>query len=261
MQKIFGVIPARFSSVRLPGKLLLPISGKTLLQWTWERAKQCSLFEDVLIATDDERIFKEAKSFEAKVFMTPQNIPSGTDRIVHLLRQVPSLQEASAIVIVQGDEPLLEREVMEKVSKLLIDDQEVLCGTAVTPLKEEKEALSPHVVKCVMDKNQWALYFSRAMIPYGKSGLFKEDQLYYRHLGIYAYRPTFLLHLASLPQTALQLAEDLEQLKVLENGYRIKVAIVESHGVGVDTREDLQQVERILCKQNISSSQAESAHP
>jgi 3-deoxy-manno-octulosonate cytidylyltransferase (CMP-KDO synthetase) len=254
------MIPARYGSGRFEGKPLAPIAGTTLLQRTYESALKCQSFDSLIVATDDKRIFDHVKNFRGEVVMTSTQCATGTDRVIEALKNFPRHSDQDIVVIVQGDVPCIEAEVIQQVIDILKYDSLAVASTAVIPLISEEEAYNPSVVKCVVDRQQNALYFSRALIPHGHKGKFNPKIPYYHHVGLYAYRYDFLMnHLASLPQTPLQLAEDLEQLKVLENGYRMKVAIVNSHSIGVDTPEDIKKVEELLCKkQNTFSSQAAS---
>ena len=250
--KILGVIPARFASLRLPGKPLLPILGKSLLQRTFENAKKATLLDKLLIATDHEGIFDHAFSFGGEVIMTPQNCMNGTDRIAFLLQERPDLLQADAIVNIQGDDPCIDPLSIEKAVHLLLEDPLASMATIITPLKSEEDALNPSIVKCVKDLNDNALYFSRALIPSNKKQAFSFQSPYFQHIGLYVYRPEFLLRYLSLKASPLQLEEDLEQLKALEYGYRIKVAMTDYSGTGVDTPEDLIKLEKWLCAQNSS---------
>jgi 3-deoxy-manno-octulosonate cytidylyltransferase (CMP-KDO synthetase) len=259
--QIIGIIPARYGSTRFPGKPLFYISGKTLLQRTYENAKRSSVLDDLIVATDDQRIFDHVQSFGGKVVMTSENCPTGTDRLAEVLEKYPNWTQAAAIVNIQGDEPCLDPATVNEVARILISDPQADMSTAATPLLSEEDAQSSSIVKCVMDQFQNALYFSRALIPSNKKQNFNSKVSYFRHLGIYAYRPHFLLKYQKLSATPLQIAEDLEQLKVLEHGYRIKVAIVDHVSIGVDTPEDVNKVEQWLCKQNSFLSQAASVHP
>lgn len=247
-KKVLGVIPARFESTRFPGKPLAKILGKTLIQRTYENAKQCEDLNDLVVATDDQRIFDHVVAFGGNVVMTSVYCQTGTDRIAEVVFSNKKYDEYDTIINIQGDEPCIETEVISKVIYAL-DDQASM-STAVMKLESEVEALDPSIVKCVFDKNGNALYFSRALIPGNKTLHYKPNVDYYRHLGIYCFKRDFLLKFATLNETPLQLAEDLEQLKVLEHGYKIKVAIVHSTSIGVDTPEDIKKIETILCKQN-----------
>lgn len=241
-----AIIPARYESLRLPGKPLTKIAGKSLIQRTWENTEKCGLFSQVIVATDDERIRDHVESFGGKARMTSPDCPTGTDRIIEVLNADQALQESACIVNVQGDEPCLETSVMLAVISALSTDDEAVCSTACVPIESQEELLDPHWVKCVIDQENSALYFSRGLIPHGKEGAIQPKVPYYHHLGIYAYRPDFLLKWAKLPPTPLQQAEDLEQLKILEHGYKIHVAVVKSSSFGIDTQEDINRIEKRL---------------
>lgn len=250
--KVLGIIPARFGSTRFPGKPLVPILGKTLIQRTYENAKNCSILDSVVVATDDERIAKHVLEFGGDVVMTSDDCPTGSDRLAEALQTYYANENVAAVVNIQGDEPCLEPEVIKAVVTLLLNDPEASMSTAIVKIESEEEALSTSVVKCVIDLNGNAIYFSRSLIPGNKSGKYNPKTTYYKHLGIYAYRPEFLLEYTKLPQTPLQIAEDLEQLKVIEHGYLLKAAVVDTCCIGVDTPEDIKKIEKILCKQNTS---------
>lgn len=251
--RILGIIPARYSSTRLPGKPLRLIAGKSLIQRTYENAARCRKLEALVVATDDQRIYDHVSSFGGRAVMTAPECPTGTDRLVHALNLKAEWLNTALVVNIQGDEPCLEPVVIENIIESLEASPQAVMATPIAKIHEKNEALDPSVVKCVIDQNHFALYFSRGLVPYGKKGEFSQNITYYRHIGLYVYRKEFLMRFSSLAPTPLQLAEDLEQLKVLESGYRIKTAVVESQSIGVDTPEDLQKVERLLCKQNTSS--------
>jgi 3-deoxy-manno-octulosonate cytidylyltransferase (CMP-KDO synthetase) len=251
--KILGIIPARFASTRLPGKLLIPILGKTLLQRTFENARQAAILDHLLIATDDERILTHVQQFGGQAIMTSASCPTGTDRLAEVLQKYPEWLHAEAVVNIQGDEPCVDPRAIEAAIRLLLEDPQASMATLITPLHSEEEALNPSIVKCVKDEKNNALYFSRSLIPANKKQQFNPQGPYYRHIGLYVYRPAFLLHYQSLSPTPLQLEEDLEQLKVLEHGYRIKVAVTHKASIGVDTPEDLHKIEQWICTQNIFS--------
>jgi len=243
--KVLGVIPARFGSVRFPGKPLAEISGKTLIQRTFENAKRCTLFGEIVVATDDERIAEHVASFGGKAIMTSEECPTGTERIAEAVGK-GGFDDVEIVVNVQGDEPTLEPQVIERVITELANDPKAVMSTVVVKIQSEEEANDHHVVKCVIDEDSHALYFSRALIPSGKTGKWREDFTYYKHIGLYGFRREFLLRYSDLEPTPLQKAEDLEQLKVLEHGHKIKVAIVDSEAIGVDTPEDLQKLKKLL---------------
>ncbi|MCB1112091.1 MAG: 3-deoxy-manno-octulosonate cytidylyltransferase [Chlamydiales bacterium] len=259
--RIVAIIPARYDSARFPGKLLADMMGKTVLQRTYENALQCPLLDHVIVATDSEKIALHVREFGGEVIMTSADCPSGSDRIAEAVKNSPELTECEIIINIQGDEPDLHPSTVEKVIQLLLDDPDANMSTAIIRLNNDEEAQDPSVVKCVVDEEGYALYFSRALIPHGKTGAFNSETVYYKHIGIYGYRREFLLRFAQLPQSPLQKAEDLEQLKAMEHGYRIKTVEVEHDVIGINTVEDLKKkLKELECKQNISLSQAESVH-
>lgn len=258
---VIAFIPARWASTRFPGKPLALISGKTLIQRTYENARRCTYLQKVIVATDDQSIYDHVAGFGGDVVMTFDSCTTGTDRIVEAVKHSPELQQADIILNIQGDEPCIDPEVIKSVIRCLEKDEKAVMSTAVSKLHLKEEAMSSSVVKCVMDQEQNALYFSRSLIPGNRSGDFLPNEVYYKHIGIYGFRTAFLLQYAELKKTPLQLTEDLEQLKVLEHGYRIKAAVVEYESIGVDLPEDIKKIEKLLCKQNTSLSQEESALP
>ena len=243
---VIGVIPARFASSRFPGKPLVPIAGKILLQRVVEQCRKASTLREVVVATDDERIRQVASGF-CRVEMTSPDHPSGTDRVAEAASRV---EGCDAVVNIQGDEPLIDPSVIESVARLLAEGAEM--STAATPIREVEEMESPNVVKVVVSTEGRALYFSRRTIPYLRdaAGRSPGEQLaafpFLKHLGIYGYRRETLLRLVRLPVSALEQAERLEQLRALENGVPIAVATVDYDSVGVDVPPDVQKVERIL---------------
>lgn len=245
---IIGIIPARYASTRFPGKMLAPILGKSLIQRTYENAKRYKDFKELIVLTDDERIYSHVTSFGGKALMTSASCQTGTDRIVEALLKYPELQEHDYVVNIQGDEPLLDMRVIRETLELLMEDPEAAMATAVVRIKSQEEALSPSCVKCVMDLKGNALYFSRSLIPYNRETSF-DFTSYYRHLGLYCFRGDFLLQYKNLCPTPLQMIEDLEQLKVLEHGFRIKVATVSDTASTphVDLPSDIERVEKMLC--------------
>ena len=257
--RVVGIIPARYHSTRLPGKLLRPILGKTLLQWTYENAKKALSLDDLFVATYEEVISHHVQEFGGRYIYTHANCLNGTECVAAAIKAEPDLLNADVIINIQGDEPCLSKETIDCVVKVLLENPEASMATAVTKISTKEEALSFSIVKCVMDQKGRALYFSRQLLPSGKMQGWKEDFPYFRHIGIYAYRPSFLQELVQLPATPLQLQEDLEQLKVLEYGYQIQVAQVATATIGVDVPEDIKKVEQWLCKQNTFLLQEGSA--
>ncbi len=257
------IIPARYGSTRFPGKLLSPLSGKPVIRHVYERAMTATLADRVIVATDSDKIYQTVRSFGGDAVMTSSEHPSGTDRIA----EVASGADYDIIVNVQGDEPLIMGEMIDSVISLL-EDSRADMGTLAKRIEDTDEVFDPNVVKAVFDTQGFALYFSRAPIPFYREefeGLrvtgcefrVKEKETlnlepgtlnleFYKHIGIYSYRRDVLLRLTELPQSALEKAEKLEQLRALENGYKIKIGITGHETIGVDTREDMEKVERWL---------------
>lgn len=242
MMKVLGVIPARYQSTRLPGKPLLTIGNKPMIQWVYEKALTARLIQDVLVATDDQRIYDAVKAFGGRVEMTAASHPTGTDRLAEVARR----NEADLIINIQGDEPLIQGEVIDSIVRPLLDDSGLAMSTAKVRLTDPGQINEPSVVKVVTNESGDALYFSRSPIPFPRNG---EHAQYYKHIGLYGYRRDFLLKYIDLPQTPLELAESLEQLRALGHGYRIKVVEVAAETIGVDTPEDLERVRQILAGQ------------
>jgi 3-deoxy-manno-octulosonate cytidylyltransferase (CMP-KDO synthetase) len=241
------VIPARYASTRLPGKALMPLAGKPIIQWVYERASAAGAHE-VLIATDDDLIVSAAHSFGAEVVMTATGHASGTDRIAEVAR-LRGWSPASVVVNVQGDEPLMPAALIRQVAVLLAAHANADIATLASPITTVSEFLDPNTVKVVADAAGRALYFSRAPIPWNRdgatAGLASQRDLSgaRRHLGIYAYRVAALLRLAALPVSALENSEKLEQLRALEDGFDIRVGEAAEHpGPDVNTLADLERV-------------------
>jgi len=236
--KIVGIIPARYSATRLPGKPLADICGKPLIQYVYEQARKSKLLEDVIVATDDERILEAVEKFGGKAVMTSPYHPSGTDRCAEVARKI----DCDFVINIQGDEPLIPPEVIDEVAKALMESDEETPMTSAATIANEEERENSNVVKVVTDQKGIALYFSRSPIPFYRNQVAPT----LRHIGIYGYRKDFLLKFVSLPQTPLEKTESLEQLRALENGFRIKIVLVDYSPVGVDTPEDLERVRRLL---------------
>ncbi|MBI5328680.1 MAG: 3-deoxy-manno-octulosonate cytidylyltransferase [Deltaproteobacteria bacterium] len=245
--KVIAIIPARYASTRLNGKPILDIGGKPMVQWVYERARKASLVNDVIIATDDKRIFDAVNGFGGNVVMTSVSHKSGTDR----LAEVAANLKCDIVVNVQGDEPLIAPEMIDEAIKPLVGDSEVDMATLKTKITDEDDINSPNVVKVVTDKSGFALYFSRLPIPYVRDGSQKSEirsqkqDVHYKHIGLYVYRKDFLLMFAKMKPTHLEEMEKLEQLRALENGCKIKVVETKYNSIGVDTKEDLERVKRI----------------
>jgi len=240
MAKVAIIIPARYASTRLPGKPLIKIHDKTIIQWVYERACQSKLAQEVIVATDDERIYQSVKEFGGQVNMTASSHLSGSDRIAEIAKEN---QEMEIIVNVQGDEPLIIPESIDGAIQALISDKNADISTLIREITDNEEVLNPNVVKVVTDNCGKALYFSRAAIPYEReSGQTK----FYAHIGLYAYRRQSLLKMTQLEQTNLEKAECLEQLRALQSGMSIKTVVVDYKPIGIDTPEDVEEFKRYL---------------
>ena len=239
------VIPARYASSRLPGKPLLAIAGRPMLQHVFERAQQSGAAE-IVIATDDARIEAAATSFNASVCMTRADHNSGTERIAEVVAQM-GWDEDTIVVNVQGDEPLIPPSLISQVASGLSAHALAVVSTLATPIVASQETQDPNVVKTVLDQDGFALYFSRAAIPYDRDGNGAGDVQMLRHIGLYAYRAGFLARYSQLQPSPLETTEKLEQLRVLWHGLKIHVGIANKvPGPGVDTKADLERVESLM---------------
>lgn len=247
--RIAAIIPARYKSTRLPGKVLADIAGKPMIQHVYERASECSCLTEVTVATDDERVEQAVCNFGGRCVMTASDHTSGTDRIA----EVAAGDDCDIVVNIQGDEPLIRPAVIDAAVKPFLEDETLRMGTVATAITGERELQDPSAVKVVVDRSGLALYFSRAAIPYfqpGESG----DAFDHRpagarplkHIGLYVYTTETLLWLSQQPQTPLEKCEKLEQLRALENGCPIRVVQVDYSPIGVDTPEDLQHVRGLM---------------
>jgi len=241
---VIGIIPARFSSTRFQGKVLADIMGKPMLQHVWERAKQSRLLEDLVIACDEEKVAKAAQEFGAKVVMTAKGHTCGSDRIIEVVNPI----DVKIVINIQADEPLIHPTMIDSVAQALLDNSSVSMATVMKAIDEPEVINDPNVVKVVIDKNNFALYFSRSPIPFHA----KESEItlpvYFKHIGLYGYTKDFLFIYKNLPVSFLEKAERLEQLRVLEEGFRIKVIETKYDTIGVDTPEDLEKVKEYLMK-------------
>jgi 3-deoxy-manno-octulosonate cytidylyltransferase (CMP-KDO synthetase) len=248
--KVVGIIPARYASTRLPGKALKLILGKPMIQRVLERCQSAQCLDAVWVATDDERIASAVESIGGQVVMTSPHHPSGTDRLAEAVSKI----EADVVVNLQGDQPFLSAEMIAEGVQPLLDDPALPMATLMHPILRPEDFANPAVVKVVLDCAGNALYFSRSIIPYPQQAL---PHAVFEHVGLYVYRRDFLLTLASLPPTPLEQIESLEQLRVLENGYKLRV--VETHvadheftGFSVDTPDDLERAEQMLRERGLS---------
>jgi 3-deoxy-manno-octulosonate cytidylyltransferase (CMP-KDO synthetase) len=242
---VVGVLPARWGSTRFPGKPLHSIAGKPLIQHVWERCRNCSRLDEILVATDDERIFQTVENFGGRAVMTSPDHPTGTDRIAEALRAAP---QATHIVNIQGDEPLIDPALIDELAANMTADPALDMATAANPLDPADPALAdPNVVKVVTALDGRALYFSRSPLPFFRNAVPGLPVL--RHKGIYAYSRSFLERFVIWPPSPLEKAESLEQLRALENGASIKVLLTNDASPGVDTPEQAREIEAILSQQ------------
>lgn len=246
--RVIAVIPARFQSSRFPGKPLVKILGKAMIQRTWEQAKQAKTLETVVVATDDERIATFCRDFGAEVVMTSADCENGTLRCCEAVETL-GYERWDAVVNIQGDEPLVDPTAIDAVVMALQEAPKAVCSTAVAPL-EISDAFNFNRVKCVVDRKGYALYFSRALIPANKEGSTNHNFPYLLHLGLMCYDSAFLLQYGKMDSTPLQREEDLEQLRILEEGHKIKVVCIDHQAHGVDSPDDIQKIEAILTRKN-----------
>lgn len=242
--KFIGLIPARYASTRFPGKPLALLGGKPVIQRVYEQVT--SVLDDACVATDDERIYNYVKEFGGKVVMTRTDHKSGTDRIEEAIEKIGG--DYDVIVNIQGDEPFIQRSQIETVCSCF-DDEETQIATLGKPFTSMDAVANPNSPKIVVDNNNFAMYFSRSIIPFvrGKEQTEWLDHYpFLKHLGIYAYRREVLRKITQLPQSSLEIAESLEQLRWLQNGFKIKVGLTDIETVGIDTPEDLERAEREL---------------
>ncbi|MFA6357560.1 MAG: 3-deoxy-manno-octulosonate cytidylyltransferase [Candidatus Omnitrophota bacterium] len=241
---VIGVIPARYSSTRFAGKVLADIMGKPMLQHVWERARQSRMLDDLIIACDDEAILKAAKKFGAHAVMTSKEHTCGTDRISEVVNPL----DVKVIINIQGDEPLVHPMMINSVARALLEDPSLNMATLMRKIEDSMQVFDPNVVKVVVDKNNFALYFSRAPIPFLAPNADIEQVTYYKHIGLYGYTKDFLFTYKNLPASNLEKTEKLEQLRVLSEGFKIKVIETTFDTVGVDTVQDLEKVKAQLQK-------------
>ncbi|MHB1686853.1 MAG: 3-deoxy-manno-octulosonate cytidylyltransferase [Ignavibacteriaceae bacterium] len=239
---IVGIIPARFASSRLLGKPLADIGGKPMIQHTYESALKSKLINEIIIAVDDEKVARVAKNFGAKVVLTPKNISTGSDRIAYVAK---GLTSAKVIVNIQGDEPFIQGAMIDQAIEPLLFDKSVNVSTLAKRIETIQELKSPSIPKVVFDYQNNALYFSRSPIPFVRDARTNFERInkaeIYKHIGLYVYRKDYLLKFTSLEPTDLEQAEKLEQLRMLENGFKIKVVVTEYDNLAVDTPEDLER--------------------
>ncbi|MDA0986599.1 MAG: 3-deoxy-manno-octulosonate cytidylyltransferase [Bacteroidetes bacterium] len=245
---IAAIIPARYNSQRLPAKPLADILGKSMIQRVYERATLSEKISTIIVATDDERIQRVVESFDGNVMMTPSSLVSGTDRVAYVSAKIG----AEIIVNIQGDEPLINPEVIDGSIDILLSSEEAQIGTAVKRITNNDELINPSVVKVILGEKHRALYFSRSVIPFIRDSENKTDWIkehaFYKHFGIYVYRRGALLDFPKLKISSAEEAEKLEQLRFLANGYNISAYITTHDSIPVDTNDDLEKVRKIFSK-------------
>ena len=257
--KATAIIPARYSSSRLPGKPLIEIKGKPLIQYVYERVQSSSV-QQVIVATDDERIVSAVRKFGGEAVLTSPLHRSGTERVAEVAAGI----ESAIVVNVQGDEPLIQPEAIDRAITPFSQDQSIMVTTLIAPIENGADLYNPHVVKVVVDHDGFALYFSRSPIPYprdlleeAKDEALKDPELikqldknalrgFWQHIGLYAFRRAFLLKLTALPPSRLEKQEKLEQLRIVENGYKIKTVMCSTPSIGIDTPEDIERLRSLI---------------
>lgn len=244
--KVVVVIPARYASMRLPGKPLVSLAGKPMIQRVYERAKLATRANRVVVATDDERIVRAVEGFGGEARMTRSDHRTGTERVA----EVAAHEEGDVFVNVQGDEPLLDPAAVDTAVESLLEEPASAIGTVATPIKTPADIMDPNVVKTVLDFDGNALYFSRAPVPWVRDTASKIQVRHLKHLGLYVFQREALLEYPTLPQGELERIEQLEQLRWLENGWKIRVAEVEHDAVSVDVPEDVARVEKLLASES-----------
>lgn len=242
MRKL-GVIPARYNSTRFEGKPLAMIYGHSMIEWVYKRTLKSNL-DEVIVATDDKRIYDEVIKFGGKVMLTSKKHETGTDRIVEVAKQYDDFE---IIINIQGDEPLIETSIINELADAF-EKEQIDMASVKYKIEDKNEIENPNAVKVVTDENDFAMYFSRSPIPYPRK---KENIEYYKHIGIYGYKKDFLLKYSEMEMTKLEKNESLEQLRALENGYKIKMIETKHKVWGVDTPEDLHNVKAIIKERNI----------
>jgi len=238
--KCAAIIPARFGSTRFPGKPLALINGKPMIQWVYENTAACNMVDKTIVATDSEEIRNAVCGFGGEAIMTSSDHETGTDRIAEAAENI----DAELIINVQGDEPVLSAAAIKEAILPLVNDSSIPMGTLKTKILKNNEISDTNIVKVITDINDFALYFSRAVIPFDRDG--HNQVAFYRHIGLYVYRKDFLFKVSKMEQTLLEKAEKLEQLRVLENGYSIMVKEIDYDPVGVDVPDDIIRVEKLM---------------
>ena len=245
--RAIGVIPARWGATRFEGKIIANLLGKPVIQHVWENAKKAKTLDDLVVACDDERIMKVVEGFGGKAVYTSPNQPSGTDRLAEVVNPL----DVDIAVNIQGDEPLMKSIMIDNLVLSLEEEKAVQMATMMKRIEDVSELTNSNVVKVIVDKNGYAIYFSRYAIPYNRTSEAdpKKKPVYYKHIGIYAFTKDFLFTFRNLPHSSLENAEKLEQLRALEHGYKIKVVETKFDTIGIDRPEDLKRAEEALLRE------------
>ncbi len=250
---VIGVIPARYGSQRLSAKPLIDLLGKTMVERVYAQAKKAKLLDRVLVATDDRRIEEAVIKFGGEAVMTSPKIKSGSDRIAAVAEKT----DGDIFVNIQGDEPLMAPQMIDEAIRVVLDDDNAHVGTLAKEIQTVEELLNPAVVKVVLRSDRYALYFSRSPIPYVRDAAefrqWLKHQTFYKHIGLYVFRKSFLKRYAKMSESSLEKSERLEQLRILENGYTIKVALTALDSFPIDTLEDVERVLAVLKSSNTHS--------
>ena len=244
-----GIIPARYASKRFLAKVLADLCGKPVIQHVYENAKKTKILDDLVVACDDERILRAVKQFGGKAVLTAKEHETGTDRLSEIIHSL----DVKVVVNIQGDEPLVRPEMIHHLVTALLENPKTVMATLMTKIHSPEEARNPNVVKVAVDKHGYALYFSRTPIPFYRDEKGTHRQVYYKHLGLYSYTKDFLFTFRNLPVTPLEKAEKLEQLRVLEHGYRIRVIETPYETIGIDTPGDLERAKKHLEKESVNA--------
>ena len=239
--KTVVIIPARLESSRLPNKVLLDICGKPLIQRVWEKVKSAKNVDDIFIATDNQKIVEVVENFGGKAILTSSKHQSGTDRIAEAVENI----DTDIVINVQGDEPLIDPNLIDEFVELFKNSYEIYFASAMNKIGSLEDLRDPNIVKVISDLKNYAIYFSRYPIPFSRDNEISVKS-YFQHIGIYGYKKDFLLKYSKLPQTFMEKTEKLEQLRAIENGFKIKMVETDYHSVGVDTLDDLQKVREIF---------------
>ncbi|WP_418964180.1 3-deoxy-manno-octulosonate cytidylyltransferase [Cetobacterium sp.] len=242
--KFLGVIPARYESTRLPKKPLKDICGHSMIEWVYKRAMKSNL-DEVIIATDSQEVFDEVKRFGGEVILTDKNHLNGTSRIAEVCEKIT---DYDVIINVQGDEPLIEPEMINSLIDVFKREESLKMATLKHKLHKKEDIENPNFVKVITDRDDYAIYFSRSVIPYPRN---ENLDIYFKHVGIYGYKREFVLEYSKMESTPLENSESLEQLRILENGYKIKVLETPFEIIGVDTKEELEKVRNYIVEKGI----------